>query len=196
MNILRKNPFVSKGKEITLIEIINQYNIYQKEVNKIETEYSTYWLGSASIFIALTLIPFLYIPYIIGSFYIAGFALRFKYSRWVKKIRQSHHESLEHFMFFVKENEKEIIKELYESVKDKQLEEIFDKIITKCANNEYDNNLIFNMDNFLYKSQEQKKKSLKEEKTNELKKLYKIPLKDKDGYEIPVNVKEKYNEMC
>lgn len=196
MNVFKKNPFVSKGKEITLIEIINQYNVYQKEVNKIETEYSTYWLGSASIFIALTLIPFLYIPYIVGSFYIAGFALRFKYNIWVKKIRQSHHEALEHFIFFVQENEKEIMKELYENVKNKQLEEMFDKIITKCANNEYDKNLVFHIDNFLYKSQEQKREVLKEENTNELKKMCKIPLKNRDSYEIPVSVKDKYNEMC
>lgn len=196
MNVLKKNPFVSKDKEVTLIEIINQYNIYQKEVDKIETEYDTYWSGSTSIFIALTLIPFFFMPYIICSFYIAGFALRFKYSRWVKKVRQSHHEALEHFIFFVQENEKEIIKELYENMKDKPLEEIFDKIITKCANKEYDENLVFCMDSFLYKSKEQKKKVLKEEKTNELKRMCKIPLKDKDGYAIPVSIKEKYNEMC
>lgn len=196
MNIFKKNPFVSKDKELALIEIINQYNTYQKEIKKIETEHNTYWWGSASIFFACSIIPFFFMPYIIGSFYVAGFALRLKYNRWVKKIRKEHHEALEHFIFFVQENEKEIIKELYENVKTNELEAMFDKIIAKCANNEYDSNLAFQMDNFLYKSQECKRQSLKEEKTNELKKLYKIPLKDKDGYEIPLSVKEKYNEMC
>jgi hypothetical protein len=196
MNIFKKTPFVSQDKELALIEIINQYNIYQKEINKIETEHSTYWLGAFSIFVACSIIPLFFMPYIIGSFYVAGFALRLKYNRWVKKIRKNHHEALEHFIFFVQENEKDIIKELYENVQNNELEQMFDKIINKCANNEYDNNLVFQMDNFLYKSQEEKRKILKEEKTNELKRMYKIPLKDKDGYEIPLTVKEKYNEMC
>lgn len=196
MNIFKRNSISPNSKEPALIEVINQYKLCQEKVDKINFQYNTNWKEGMVMFCMASLFLFFFMPYFTVSLYLVAFTLRFKYKNWSSKAEKEHQEVVDNFQFFLGENKQEIIKELFQNVKTNELKEMFEKIITKCAMNEYDRELVSYIDNFIYRSKINKDLIHKEEKSNELKNLCKIPLEQKDGYEVPLNIKEKYSEMC
>lgn len=195
MKIFKKNDFNLQDKRADLLALIQIYDESKNKTNKIKTEYSTYWLGGACILGSLTIMPFIFFPAFILPIYVAGILYRLKYNKWTKSINKAHNNIMQDIYSFLKSNEKEIMKGMFKDIRNKELEDMFEKIMSKCATNEYDENLIYEINNFFFKLNIIKQEEIRQDKVMALKKIYQIP-DEKENYNTSESLKEKYMEMC